>query len=205
MSDHSDADWPRLTGSGATIAHCPAVFVRSGGALDSVGKYQRAGINLGLRTDTWPPDLLHNMQLGVYIARVKEGDGPQTSMADLYNAATLGDAAALGRDDLGRLVPGAQADIVVFDLQASLLGPLFDPLKNLFLAGRGTDCRASFIAGRAVMEDFNVLAADLDDMQAQAARQYEILLAHHQWRAFHDKPLTRVVQPVFPFADAFLG
>ena len=201
VSDCNNADLQRLTGSGVTVAHCPAVFARSGEALDSVGKYQRAGINLGLGTDTWPPDLVHNMQLGLYIARVKEGDGPKTSMADLYNAATLGGAAALGRDDLGRLAPGAQADIVVFDLRASHLGPLFDPLKNLFLAGRGTDCRASYIAGRRVMEDFKVLAADLDAMQEQAARQFGKLLASHQLRAFSDKPLARVVKPVFPFAD----
>ncbi|MEO8545892.1 MAG: amidohydrolase family protein, partial [Burkholderiaceae bacterium] len=205
VSDQSNADWQRLTGSGATVVHCPAVFARSGGALDSFGKYCRAGINLGLGTDTWPPDLLHNMQLGLYIARVVEGEETQTSMADLYNAATLGGAAALGRDDLGRLAPGAQADIVVFDLQASHLGPLFDPLKNLFLAGRGTDCRASFVAGRPVMEDFKVLAADLDAMRGQAAQQFDKLLAHHQLRAFHDKPLARVVQPVFPFADAYPG
>ena len=64
------------------------------------------------------------------------------------------------RADLGRLAPRAQADIVVFDLGGSHLGPIFDPLKNLFLAGRGTDCRASFIAGRCVMEDFKVGGVD---------------------------------------------
>lgn len=205
VSDRSGADWLRLIGAGVTVAHCPAVFARSGEALDSVGKYQRAGINLGLGTDTWPPDLLHNMQLGLYLARVKEGDAAQTSIADLYNAATLGGAAALGRDDLGRLAPGAQADIVVFDLQASHLGPLFDPLKNLFLAGRGTDCRASYIAGRPVMEEFKVLAADIDAMQGQAARQFDKLLDSHRLRAFRDNPLVRVVKPVFPFADALSG
>jgi cytosine/adenosine deaminase-related metal-dependent hydrolase len=202
VSDQCDADWQRLTGSGATVAHCPAVFARSGGALNSFGKYCRAGIKLGLGTDTWPPDLLHNMQLGLYIARVLEGEATQTSMADIYNAATIGGAAALGRDDLGRLAAGAQADIVVFDLQASHLGPVFDPLKNLFLSGRGTDCRASYIAGRQVMEDFKVLAVDLDAMQEPAARQFDKLLASHQLRAFHDRPLKNVVLPVFPFADA---
>ena len=78
-------------------------------ALDSFGKYHAAGINIGLGTDTWPPDLQHNMQIGLYVARVMEGDANQTSTADIYNAATLGGAKALGRDDIGRLAPGALA------------------------------------------------------------------------------------------------
>ena len=32
VSDTSGADWRRLTGSGITIAHCPAVFARMGEA-----------------------------------------------------------------------------------------------------------------------------------------------------------------------------
>lgn len=94
---------------------------------------------------------------------------------------------------------------MVFDLQASHLGSLFDPLKNLFLAGRGTDCRASYIAGRRVMEDFKVLAADLDTIQRQASQQFEKSLASHQLLAFRGNPLARVVKPVFPFADILSG
>ncbi len=200
LANRSGDDWSRLTASGASIAHCPAVFARTGEALDSFGRYRAGGINLGLGTDTWPPDLLHNMQLGLYLARVVEGSAQQTSIADLYNAATLGGARALGRDDLGRLAPGAQADIVVFDFGAPHLGPFFDPFKNLLLAGRGTDCRASYIAGRCVMEDFQLPGCDLAALQAQADRQFGKLVASHQDRAFDDAPKGRLFHPVFPWA-----
>ncbi|MFX1765792.1 amidohydrolase family protein [Paraburkholderia sp. A1RI-2L] len=190
-----------MTASGATIAHCPAVFVRNGEALDSFGKYQSAGINLGLGTDTWPPDLLHNMQLGVYVGRLMGKSPTAVTMADLFNAATLGGARALGRDDLGRLAPGAQADIVIFDLNAPHLGPIFDPLKNLFLAGRGTDCRASYIAGRRVMEDFTVAGADMSALQAQAERQFGKLLENQRQRRFDDAGAKPVVVPVFPWVE----
>lgn len=202
VSDPGGADWQRLTGSGSTVAHCPAVFARTGEALDSFGKYRAGGINLGLGTDTWPPDLLHNMQLGLYLARVVEGGATQTSIADLYHAATLGGAKALGRDDLGRLAAGAQADIVVFDLQATHLGPFFDPFKNLLLAGRGTDCRASYIAGRCVMEDFEVQGVDMRALQDQANRQFGKLMASHQDRAFGNPPPERLFHPVFPWAGS---
>jgi cytosine/adenosine deaminase-related metal-dependent hydrolase len=201
VSEKGDDDWRRLTTSGASIAHCPAVFARMGEALDSFGKYCAAGINIGLGTDTWPPDLLHNMQIGLYVARMMEGDANHTSTADLYNAATLGGAKALGRDDLGRLSVGAQADIVVFDLNGEHLGPFFDPLKNLVLAGRGSDCRASYIAGRRVMEDFQVTGVDMAALQAQADRQFQKLMASHQSRAFGNPPPERLFHPVFPWAE----
>jgi cytosine/adenosine deaminase-related metal-dependent hydrolase len=140
------------------------------------------------------------MQLGLYLARVMEGGDSQTSMADIYNAATLGGARALGRDDLGRLAPGMQADIVVFDLQAPHLGPIFDPLKNLFLAGRGTDCRASYIAGRCVMEDFRVGGLDEAGLQAQADRLMARQMAHQQQRRFDGAPPAPSVHPVFNWA-----
>ena len=192
-----NADWHRLKASGASIAHCPAVFARMGELLDSFGRYRAGGINIGLGTDTWPADLLHNMQLGLYLARVAEGGDTLTSVADMYNAATIGGAKALGRDDLGRLAPGAQADIVVFDLGASHLGPIFDPLKNLVLAGRGTDCRASYVAGRQVMEDFRVGGRLETDLQPQADRQFARLLAHQQSRRFDGAGRQAVMQPVF--------
>jgi cytosine/adenosine deaminase-related metal-dependent hydrolase len=174
-----------------------------GDALNSFGKLKEAGINLGLGTDTWPPDLLHNMQVGLYVARVVETDATRTSAADLYNAATLGGARALGRDDLGRLAPGAQADIVVFDLQGPHLGPFFDPFKNLILAGRGTDCRASYIGGRHLMENFELLGSSKvssDELQTQAQQQFDKLMASHTQRAFGNPAQDKLFHPVFPWA-----
>lgn len=197
-----DEDWRRLVASGASIVHCPAVFARMGDALDSFGRYREAGINIGMGTDTWPPDILHNMRLGLYVARIVEGNATRTTMAQMIDAATLGGARALGRDDLGRLAAGAQADIVVFDLSGHHLGPLFDPLKNLMLAGRGTDCRASWIAGRCVMEDYAVKGVDAGALQREAATQYRTLMASHTDRAFDHPSAERLFHPVYPLAGA---
>lgn len=200
-SDPSNEDWRRLAGSGATIVHCPVVFARMGEALDSFGRYRRAGINLGLGTDTWPPDLLHNMRIGLYVARVLERTAEATTSADLFDAATLGGARALRRDDLGRLCAGAQADIAVFDLNGHHLGPFFDPVKNLILAGRGTDCRAAYIGGRCVMEDFEVRGIDGDALQARADRQFQRLMESQRLRAFGQPPLDQLFRPSLPWAD----
>jgi hypothetical protein len=85
----------------------------------------------------------------------------------------------------------------VFDLRGAHLGPIFDPIKNLLLAGHGTDCRASYIAGRCVMGDFAVRGVDAAALEAQAGAQYRTLMASHRDRAFDHPPIDRLFHPVF--------
>ncbi|MHC5351377.1 amidohydrolase family protein [Metapseudomonas furukawaii] len=196
-------DLARLADSGASLVHCPVVFARDGESLDSFGRYRARGINLALGTDTWPADLIDNMRQGLNIARIREGGSDRTRALDYYNAATLGGARALGRDDLGRLAPGAKADIAVFSLDGLHLGPLFDPLKNLILAGRGDDCIASWIDGRCVMENGQVKGVDYPSLQRQAQRQFQRLMESHAERAPGRPDWRRLFQPAIPDADAW--
>ena len=198
-----DDDLQRLVDGGASLVHCPVVFARDGEALNSFGRYRAKGINFALGTDTWPADLLDNMRQGLNIARLMEGGNSLTSTLDLYNAATLGGAKALGRNDIGRLAPGAKADITVFSLRGLHLGPLFDPLKNLVLAGRGDDCIASYIDGRCVMQDGQVQGVDYPALQRQAQRQFETLMRSHSSRAFGQPDWKTLFTPAIPFADHY--
>ena len=62
LDHHSSAlNWPKrddlgaLIESGTSVAHCPVVFQRRGIAIQSVGGYLRRGLNIGIGTDTFPP------------------------------------------------------------------------------------------------------------------------------------------------------
>ncbi|MDF3936764.1 amidohydrolase family protein [Pseudomonas citronellolis] len=198
-----EEDLQRLQEGGASIVHCPVVFARDGDALDSFGAYRERGINLAMGTDTFPADMLDNLRQGLNIARVKEGTAERTRILDLYNAATLGGARALGRDDLGRLAAGARADITVFRLGALHQGPFFDPLKNLVTAGRGDDCIASYIDGRCVMQGGQVVGVDYPSLQRQADALFQKQMQHHSARAFGNPPWRELFHPSIPFADAY--
>jgi len=193
----------RLADTGTSLVHCPVVFAREGDALDSFGAYRARGINLAMGTDTFPADMLDNLRQGLNIARVKEGDAEHTRMLDLYNAATLGGARALGRDDLGRLAVGARADITVFRLGSFHQGPFFDPLKNLLTAGRGDDCIASFIDGRCVMQGGQVIGVDYADLQHRADALFQKQMQHHADRAFGNPPWRTLFRSAIPFADSY--
>jgi cytosine/adenosine deaminase-related metal-dependent hydrolase len=192
-------DLDLLADSGAAIVHCPVVFARDGEALDSFASYLARGVTVALGTDTAPPDLLDNMRQGLNICRVVEG-APVASAAAFYNAATLGGAKALGRDDIGRLQPGAQADITVFDLTGLHLGPLIDPVKTMVLAGTGRDFTHSWIAGRPVMRDRIIPGVDPAELRLKAQAQFVKLARSHEARAPGRRPAAMLFKPSFPVA-----
>ncbi|MGJ8624553.1 MAG: chlorohydrolase family protein, partial [Yoonia sp.] len=121
-----DAEFDLIADAGATLVHCPLVSARHGGALNSFAKCRDKGINVGLGTDTFPADMILNMQIGMMTARMRDGMDAVRSEA-MFDAATLGGANALNRSDLGRLEIGAKADIAVVNLSETLQTP--DPVQ----------------------------------------------------------------------------
>ncbi len=142
-----------LADSGASVAHAPWVFARRGIALESFGRYVKAGVNMTLGTDTSPQSMLEAMKWAAVVGKLVEGDTNTATAADVFHAATVGGATALGRDDLGRLSKGAKADILVWDVGSVWMVPMRDPIKNLVYSAREEDLRQVVINGRTVMED----------------------------------------------------
>ena len=196
-----DDDVALLAASGASIAHCPVVFARDGEALNSFASYQARGVNIGMGTDTFPPDMIDNMRQGLNICRVVEGRRDASSAADFYTAATLNGAKALRRDDIGRLSAGAKADITVFDLSGFHLGPFIDPVKTMVLAGSGRDFIDSWIDGRRVMQDRQPADQSLEALRQTGDRQFVKLMASHQARSPRRQPPDELFKPSFPLAS----
>jgi 5-methylthioadenosine/S-adenosylhomocysteine deaminase len=166
-----------LAVSGASVAHCPLVFARRGNALESFHRYRAAGINVGLGTDTYPRDLISEMRWASLVCKIVEHDFTVATSADVFAAATLGGARALGRQDLGRLAPGAKADVVVVDLGKLRIGPYRDPIRALVQCGTGDDVDQVWVDGRVVVEGGRVIGVDEDRLLADAQREAERLWA----------------------------
>jgi cytosine/adenosine deaminase-related metal-dependent hydrolase len=73
--------------------------------------------------------------------------------ADVFNAATLGGAKALGRDDLGRIAKGAKADLVIWETESLSMSPLRDPIRNLVFNAQNEDAQTVIINGKIVLQD----------------------------------------------------
>lgn len=183
---------------GVSIAHCPVVAARSGAALQSFAGCRNMGINIGMGTDTAPPDMVLNMAVGVMAARLV-GDRPEAvNSAAMFNAATLGGAEALGRSDLGRIAIGARADIAVFDLADPMIVPTVDPIQSLVLGATGRITRTVFVDGRLSMHEGQVAGMNMPEARAQAQKQFDGLVARYPERTFSHPPVEEIFPPSFP-------
>src|SRR5262249_16961320 len=149
-----------LAETGTTVAHCPTPFARYGQTLEDFGKYRRAGVNMGLGTDTVPQNMLEEMRWATVLGRIAAEDIRSTEMADVFHAATAGGAQGLGRDDIGRLQAGARADLVLVDLRNPWMMPSRDPLRSLIFHAADRAVRDVYVDGRQVVANGRVLTLD---------------------------------------------
>lgn len=162
-----------LAESGTSVIYCPLANAHYGGQLDSFDVYREAGVNFALGTDTFPPDMIQALALGHYLAKAVSDDAAVADFADLYRAMTLGGAAALGRDDLGRLEPGAKADITVVDLSAIRTGPIADPIRTVIMNCTGHCVRDVIVDGRHVVRERAIPGLDEDGLRAWAQDYFD--------------------------------
>jgi 5-methylthioadenosine/S-adenosylhomocysteine deaminase len=149
-----------LAETGTTVAHCPTPFARYGQTLQSFGAYRRAGVNMGMGTDTVPQNMLEEMRWATVLARIAAEDIRAAEMADVFHAATVGGARGLGREDIGRLAVGARADIILVDLDNPWMRPVRDPLRSLIFHAADRAVRDVYVDGQLVVDGGRVLTLD---------------------------------------------
>jgi 5-methylthioadenosine/S-adenosylhomocysteine deaminase len=171
IGGHSLVNYPGddiriMADTGTTVEHSPWVFVRRGQVMESFAKYLQAGINVTLGTDTAPQSMIEAMRWASIISKIVERSAETTTARDAFNAATINGAKFLKRDDLGRLAPGAKADLLVWEAGSMFMSPVRDPVKNIVYSAQTEDLRDVLINGRWVMQeqvipgyDYNALSA----------------------------------------------
>jgi cytosine/adenosine deaminase-related metal-dependent hydrolase len=199
MSYSGGRDLELMGRYGVTVSHCPVNIARRARSLDSWAKYRAAGVNLALGSDTYPRDLIMQMRVASYFGKVMSHDLSAASAAEVFEAATLGGARALGRPDLGRLAPGAKADIVVIDLETRdglRFGPVRDPIKALVECGIGDDVVTVVVDGVVRMRDRVIPGVDLTSVRRAAQEAGERVWARVQeW-----DPLGRTAEQISPWS-----
>ncbi|MBW9080337.1 amidohydrolase family protein [Agrobacterium pusense] len=191
--------------NGVSIVHCPLVSSRGGSTLSSFSSCRKRGINIAMGTDTAPADMLMNLLVGLITCRINDGAPDQIRCADLFDAATLGGARALGRSDLGHLSPGARADIAVFDLDDTVMAPSIDPITTLVTGGSGKVTRAVFVDGRLSMRERQVARIDMRRAREQAQAQFDRLIAKYPERSWANPPVYEIFPPSYPVEVAQHG
>lgn len=184
--------------AGVSISHCPINIVRRARVLNDWKKYQAAGVNISIGSDTYPRDMIMNMRTASYMGKMMSHSYFAATAGEVFAAATLGGARSVGRDDLGRLAPGALADLIIIDLSGRntlRYGPVRDPVKSVVECGVGDDVDTVIVDGRIVMEGGVIPEVDFGRLRAEAQAAGEKV-----WATLPDwDPLGRTAESACPW------
>ena len=166
-----DGHIERVGRARVTVAHVPKGNA-AGGMMSPTVKLRRAGARLALGTDNMHADMVEAMRWALSIGRLQEGritDEWQPAYA--LAMATMEGARAMGLEqEIGSLVPGKKADLVVFDYRRAHLTPATSPLGNLIHVAQGRDVEHVIVDGQLVVESGRPTRVNEEEIRRDAAR-----------------------------------
>jgi cytosine/adenosine deaminase-related metal-dependent hydrolase len=166
--------------------------------LHSFQRYLDAGVNVAMGTDTFPMDMVSELRWASILAKVTDGNYQVGLPRDVYNAATLAACKFLRRDDLGRLAPGAKADILLINLDHLGAGVYADPIKALVDGGCGRDVDTVIVDGKVLVQGGRTLLVDEAEVYAKAREATAGYWSHvPAWR-WDGAGVDRIMPPAFP-------
>jgi guanine deaminase len=157
----TDDELRRLSGAGATVAHCPSSNSFLGSGLFSLRRHLDAGVRVALGTDVGAGTGLSMFKEGLnaYNVQMVSPDGLRLSPACVLWLATGAGAVALGvSDEVGDLTPGKSADFVLVRApEGSTLAAVLERAESLearlgalFTLAREESIAEVRVAGRVV-------------------------------------------------------
>ena len=186
-----------IADSGASVAYSPLKYLKLGIVMESFDKYLKAGINMGIGTETFPKDIISDMRYAALCSRVAEKSFIAGHPRDVFNAVTLGGAKLLGRDDLGRLRKGAKADIAIINLKDIAFGAVRDPIRTVVESAVSRDVRTVIVDGEILVDNGKDLRLNeeelLDKVQAKGE---EVWASVPKWH-WTGKGVDEVIPPAF--------
>jgi len=136
----SDEEMTRMGEAGVGVSHCPTSNMRLGSGIAPIRELLDAGVRVSLGVDGSASNDSGNMLMEIrnamLLSRLREEEY-WLSARDVLAMATRGGAATLGRDDIGEITLGKQADIALFSVDGiEYAGGMSDPLAALVFSVR---------------------------------------------------------------------
>jgi 8-oxoguanine deaminase len=165
----SASEIERLGKAGVSVCHCAAADMHYGVGVCPTKDLEAAGVAIGLGVDGSASNDSSNMmeaaRHALMLQRLRYGPSKVTAY-DALRWASEGSARCLGRDDIGRIAPGMQADLAFYALDAPRFSGAQDPIAALVLCGAHRADRV-MVAGRWRVIDGQPEGVDLGALIAK--------------------------------------
>jgi 5-methylthioadenosine/S-adenosylhomocysteine deaminase len=161
----SEADLELLVRRQVKVSHCPESNMKLASGIAPVQRLLAQGVSLGLGTDGSASnndvDLFGEMGTAARLHKVRDLDPTAMKAERVLEAATLGGAKVLGAAaEIGSLVVGKKADLIVLNMQQPHLWPVHQPVSHLVYAAKGSDVLHSLINGKVVLREGRITTLD---------------------------------------------
>ncbi len=180
----SDREIQIMRDTGTHISYNPVSNAKLGNGVARTVDYLKAGINVGLGTDDAPcnnnNDMFEVMKYASLFQKAVHTDASLLPSEQVLSMATRGGAMALGLEkEIGSLEAGKKADVILVNMRAPSLTPLFtgknfNVYAHLVFAAHGENVDTVIIDGRVVMKARRMLTVDereVIDSAAEAAQR----------------------------------
>ena len=163
----NDEEILRLGQAGTGISHCPSSNMLLASGICRTRELHHAGAAVGLGVDGSASNdgsnMIQEVRQALLINRLRY-EADQVSHLDTLYWATKGGAKVLGRDDIGELASGKQADLAMFTLDEARFSGSHDPLAALVLCGAHSASDV-MVAGQWTVQGGQLLTADIQNIQ----------------------------------------
>ena len=152
----------KLGKSGVGICHCPSSNMMLASGICRSLELEEAGCTVGLGVDGSASNdgsnMIAELRQGMYLQRLRYGASKITHK-HVYDWGSTGSAKLLGRNDIGEIAIGKQADLALFKLDELRFSGSHDPLAALLLCGAQRADRV-MVAGQWRVVDRKIVDKD---------------------------------------------
>ena len=178
----SDNDIRILAERKVSVAHNPQSNMKLASGIAPVKKMLDAGINVSIGTDGASSnndlDMWEEMRTASLLQKVSTLDPCAIPAYTALQMATVNGAKAIGREgELGILVQGAFADILLVDIEKPHLYPHTNLISELVYSTHASDVDTVIVNGRIVVENRKCLSMNVQEVLSTAQKHIDALTA----------------------------
>lgn len=155
-----------------TVAHNPVSNLKLASGVMPLPRMMEKGIRVALGTDGAASNnnlnLWEEVKLTGILHKGVSGDPTLVSPAQVLEMATVNGARGMGFEDVGMLLPGWRADLVLMEAGLPHRQPCVDPAADLVYAAQGSDVRMTMVDGRVLYMDGEYLTLDKERILSEA-------------------------------------
>jgi 5-methylthioadenosine/S-adenosylhomocysteine deaminase len=165
-----------------TIVHCPVSNMYLASGVAQVVDWRRRGIATALATDgpgsNNSQDMLEVLKFTACLQKVDRLDATALLPHDVLEMAYHGGARAMGlAGEIGRLAPGALADITLVDLRRPHISPVHSVQSALVYNANGNDVDTVIVGGVVLVRGGRLVSLDQAGLIADCQRAADRLCA----------------------------